>query len=65
MSNSISLCNSCAAPMYQWLLKMEVNKGMEVGKEDRVNFNKKGRVDTVYIMRRCPDYRENGTEDEE
>ena len=33
---SDSLCNSCAAPMCRWLLKMEICKGMEVAQEDRV-----------------------------
>ena len=56
MNNSISLCNSCAAPMCKWLLKMEVSKGMEVVKEDRVNYSHKGGVDTVYIVKRCPGY---------
>lgn len=65
MSNSISLCNSCAAPMCRWLLKMEVSKGMEVVKEDRVNYNRKGGVDTVYIVKRCPGYQKNGMEEEE
>jgi len=51
--------------MCRWLLKMEVSKGMEVVKEDRVNYNHKGGVDTVYIVKRCPDYRKNGMEEEE
>ena len=65
MSNSISLCNSCAAPMCRWLLKMEISKGMEVAKEDRVNYNHKGGVDTVYIVKRCPDYQKYEMEEEE
>ena len=65
MSNSISLCNSCAAPMCRWLLKMEISKGMEVVQEDRVYYGKKGRVDKVYIVKRCPDYQKSETEEKE
>ena len=55
MSNSDSLCNSCAAPMCRWLLKMKVSEGMEVAKEDRVNYGKKGGIQQVYVVKKCSD----------
>lgn len=63
--SSVSRCNSCAAPMCKWLLKMKVSEGMEVTKEDRVNYSHKGGVDTVYIVKKCLKYQKSEMEEEE
>ena len=64
MSNA-SLYNTCDAPMCKWLLRMEISEGMKVVEEDRVNLNKNGGVDTVYVVKKCPDYQKYKTEEEE
>lgn len=65
MRNSISQCNSCAAPMCKWQLKMEISEGMVVTKETRTNAAGKERVDTVCVVKKCPDYQKWEGEDEE
>ena len=66
MSNSVSLCNSCAAPMCKWLLKMEISEGMKVVEEDRMSFiGKRQKVYPVYVVKKCPNYQKSEMEEEE
>ena len=66
MSNSISLCNTCAAPMCKWLLKMEISKGMEVVQEDRLTYiGKRQKVYPVYVVTKCPKYQKSEMEEDE
>ena len=63
---SDSLCNSCAAPMCRWLLKMEICKGMEVAQEDRLTYiGKRQKVYHVYVVTKCPKYQKSEMEEEE
>lgn len=66
MINSISLRNSCAAPMCRWLLRMDISKGMEVAQEDRVTFiGKRQKLYPVYVVTKCPKYQKSEMEKEE